>query len=264
MTGKIYPVLLASVVMNRKQKEAMRRVQERMIEMTARAVEPKIRRIISRSFREAKKAYAEGKMTEPVVRQTNDDMEKELYRLFLRAYPLTEKLTRQQIATEKGLPPLERKSSIFEMAMIAFARQWAGEKAKKITSTTVEDINAVIVSGIEQNATLEQITDALTTKGIASSASRAHMIARTETHSASMAGSIEVAKESEVVEMKEWVSVFDGRTRQGDNSDFDHTNVDPVPLRSKFDVSGEFLDYPGDPSGSAGNIINCRCIVVYD
>jgi len=30
-----------------------------------------------------------------------------------------------------------------------------------------------------------------------------------------------------------------------------------------FIVDGESLDYPGDPSGSAANVINCRCGVSY-
>jgi len=30
-----------------------------------------------------------------------------------------------------------------------------------------------------------------------------------------------------------------------------------------FIIGGESLDYPGDPSGSAANVINCRCSVGY-
>jgi hypothetical protein len=30
-----------------------------------------------------------------------------------------------------------------------------------------------------------------------------------------------------------------------------------------FEVDGELLDYPGDPTGSAANVINCRCAVGY-
>jgi hypothetical protein len=26
-----------------------------------------------------------------------------------------------------------------------------------------------------------------------------------------------------------------------------------------FDIGGEALMYPGDPAGSAGQVINCRC-----
>ncbi|MFC1418724.1 hypothetical protein [Streptacidiphilus cavernicola] len=35
-----------------------------------------------------------------------------------------------------------------------------------------------------------------------------------------------------------------------------------VPLSSTFSVDGEQLDFPGDPAGSPGNVINCRCGVV--
>jgi hypothetical protein len=28
-----------------------------------------------------------------------------------------------------------------------------------------------------------------------------------------------------------------------------------------FEVGGEMLMYPGDPAGSAGNVINCRCAI---
>lgn len=31
------------------------------------------------------------------------------------------------------------------------------------------------------------------------------------------------------------------------------------PIDQPFEVDGELLQYPGDPAGSAGNVINCRC-----
>lgn len=39
--------------------------------------------------------------------------------------------------------------------------------------------------------------------------------------------------------------------RYGDN---------PIPIGEAFDVGGEELMHPGDPAGSAGNIINCYCV----
>ena len=32
-----------------------------------------------------------------------------------------------------------------------------------------------------------------------------------------------------------------------------------IPLDQPFEVGGEFLMYPADPSGSAAEIANCRC-----
>jgi hypothetical protein len=37
-----------------------------------------------------------------------------------------------------------------------------------------------------------------------------------------------------------------------------------IPIDDFFDVGGEKLKYPGDPRGSAGNVIQCRCAVVYE
>ena len=34
-------------------------------------------------------------------------------------------------------------------------------------------------------------------------------------------------------------------------------------LDGEFIVGGEALSYPGDPKGSADNVINCRCVVMY-
>ena len=35
------------------------------------------------------------------------------------------------------------------------------------------------------------------------------------------------------------------------------------PLTSPFIVDGEKLQYPGDPTGSAGNVIQCRCTMTF-
>ena len=57
---------------------------------------------------------------------------------------------------------------------------------------------------------------------------------------------------------KRWVTVGDSRVRAA------HAAADgqEVPLGSPFVVDGEMLEYPGDPHGSAGNVINCRCVMV--
>lgn len=57
---------------------------------------------------------------------------------------------------------------------------------------------------------------------------------------------------------KRWVTMHDDRVREG------HSAADgqEVPLGSPFVVDGEYLQYPGDPRGSAGNVVNCRCVIV--
>ena len=66
--------------------------------------------------------------------------------------------------------------------------------------------------------------------------------------------------------LKEWISAADDRTRDGTESEFDHTSVEsPIKMNDPFIVSSEELMYPGDDSmgASAGNIINCRCVLGY-
>lgn len=55
---------------------------------------------------------------------------------------------------------------------------------------------------------------------------------------------------------KVWNSVLDQKTRES------HAAADgqTVAIKEKFIVGGELLSYPRSPEGSAGNIINCRCI----
>ena len=60
--------------------------------------------------------------------------------------------------------------------------------------------------------------------------------------------------------MKEWIAAMDERTRPA------HAEANmgkPIPANDKFIVGGEMLLIPGDPAGSAGNVINCRCSAPY-
>ena len=57
---------------------------------------------------------------------------------------------------------------------------------------------------------------------------------------------------------KTWRSGFDARVRDAHRA----ANGQVVPFNSKFSVGGESLQRPGDPNGSASNVINCRCSMI--
>lgn len=94
---------------------------------------------------------------------------------------------------------------------------------------------------------------------------RGQNIARTESINALRAGqmeSIQQAIQSGEINpgdvLKIWDDTGDSKTRE------DHTQAGidyakGIPLEEPFIVGGELLMYPGDPAGSAGQIINCRC-----
>lgn len=64
---------------------------------------------------------------------------------------------------------------------------------------------------------------------------------------------------SRKVPSKTWLTILDGRERLAHGE----ANGQEVPLSRRFLVGGELLNFPGDPSGSLPNIINCRCSLVY-
>ncbi len=88
-------------------------------------------------------------------------------------------------------------------------------------------------------------------------------IARTETTAAANNGAVQAGDVSGYVMEKEWISALDNRTRTTPPDRYDHREMNGkrVGLNDKFNVSGQELGYPGDPEGSAGNVINCRCSV---
>ena len=154
----------------------------------------------------------------------------------------------------------------FEGQLQAFAQLETAKRIVQINDTTKAQIRSMVMSGMEQGDTLTDIAKTIRTTSSAIGRHRAAVIARTEVHTASNAGMQTEAEGNEFEMRKSWSAVNDSRTRGKDSGDrFDHTRVDksPIDMAASFDVSGEQLRYPGDPRGSAGNVINCRCSVLH-
>lgn len=83
--------------------------------------------------------------------------------------------------------------------------------------------------------------------------SRSATIARTEVLVASQTGTINGYKQAGIG-IKIWVSILDDRTRET------HVAIDGEerPIDKRFSNG---LMYPGDPRGSAAEVINCRCTI---
>ena len=61
---------------------------------------------------------------------------------------------------------------------------------------------------------------------------------------------------------KRWLTEGDSRVRNRPEVSHVEANGQEVALTSPFIVSGEELMFPGDPSASAKNVINCRCTII--
>lgn len=158
----------------------------------------------------------------------------------------------------------------WETLWLYLVRQWVntyGASWAKIASmTTRRDLQSIIdvaLSHTEEFNPVQVATKLLKAKDL--SAPRAEVIARTEVHGAMMFAGLEgankISRDQGLDMRKRWVPVEDERTRISHAS---MASVDPIDLQSDFDVGGEAMARPGDPRGSAGNVINCRCVLAYE
>ena len=123
-----------------------------------------------------------------------------------------------------------------------------------------EMVAQAAIEGLGEREAAKLLLSTIREKGGVLSRARAQVISRTEPHNAAGSATHIAATESNIPMMKRWVSTGGNRTRE------DHADVDPepIPIDQPFIVGGEELMYAGDPNGSAANVCNCRCVVVYE
>lgn len=170
---------------------------------------------------------------------------------------------------------LERKED-FAATMLRAALQYIGQEFVRqritgVVDTTRNNIVNAIARGYLEGLGQSDIADLIIDAGVQISQARANLIARTEIHGAANYGATEAAKQTGLVTKKEWLSSQDDRTRSFDEGDeWDHLNYDgtKVGMDEPFVFTSaagqtDSIMYPGDPSGAAGNVINCRCTTAF-
>lgn len=148
----------------------------------------------------------------------------------------------------------------FMDAVQLFISTRALQRVSGLSDTTIDQVKSKISIGLAGGFSVDEIANNINSLSGSMSKYRSMMIARTESHAAYNFGTQTGAESSDLMLQKEWISSGDIRTRDGENG-FDHDGADgeTVGVSSMFQETGEGLLYPGDPSGSAGNIIHCRC-----
>jgi len=156
-------------------------------------------------------------------------------------------------------------------AMKYLAREVIRERIGGVVMSTRANIIRAIARGFVEGLGQDEIADMIMEQAPQVSESRAKTIARTEVHGAANYGSLQAAKKAGVSVQKEWISAQDLRTRSIEAGDeWDHLNYDGTTagmdeVFSFQSASGQrdSLQYPGDPSGAGGNVINCRCTMAF-
>lgn len=134
---------------------------------------------------------------------------------------------------------------------------WINSKAFKfaqeINQTTEEALRDELTQAINDGDTISEVEDRIARVFDIARGTRTAMIARTEVISASNEGAYEAYSQSGIVDKQEWVSSRDNKVR-------DEHQIDGEVVSLGVNFSNGLL-YPGDPSGEASNVINCRCTI---
>lgn len=147
----------------------------------------------------------------------------------------------------------------------AVVRRFITSRAKRlagyVTDTTYQALRDQLAQGAENGEGIPDLADRVRHVFQVATQARARTIARTEVISA-YNGATEVASDGldeDVIGGKEWIATRDARTREH------HRDADgqTVGRSESFRVGGHDMRYPGDPSGPAAEVVNCRCTIGY-
>ena len=142
-----------------------------------------------------------------------------------------------------------------------FLKSYTATRISEINKSTEKEIRNIISRALNEGKGIGDIADDLDElfdNHIIPK--RAEMIARTEIHPAVMYGSQLAAKSLSSVGQKKWMSTNDDRTRETHLLAGAESAVD---MDQTFMVGSDALSFPGDPVGSAEEVINCRCALGY-
>ena len=128
-----------------------------------------------------------------------------------------------------------------------------GVDVAKLKKTITQEISRGIASGLLYRDIARNISNVSKAP-----LSRAKTITRTEGHRIQQMSTVDAqqaakAKGADVV--KQWDATLDGRTRDS------HRRVDGE-IRELDEKFSNGLMFPGDPSGSAAEVVNCRCVAL--
>lgn len=123
-----------------------------------------------------------------------------------------------------------------------------------VPSEIYDTLKSSLEEGIQQGETMDDLGKRVQATVGKIDAGRAQTIARTETSSAYNTARLDAMKQHGFT-YKSWLTAEDERVRVS----HEMAEADgAIPMDQKFSNG---LDHPGDPIGSAAEVINCRCVL---
>ena len=235
------------------------------------ATAPRIERTLTSLMRHMMRQYRAG----DIVALPTDARE-QVEDMLAKSYAISMRMAGEPIIADlkdcfAQLETKQDEDDLFQKFIEEFIEQYGARKVQQILETTRKQIMGVISAGQREGLGVEGIAKLLREAIPEFSRVRSRVIARTEAHGSSQFAQMRTAQQSTRPLVKQWNSVEDARTRSFiDEDQYDHRVMDErrVALEEPFMVptilgGSEPLMYPGDPNGSAGNVINCRCSVTF-
>jgi uncharacterized protein with gpF-like domain len=157
---------------------------------------------------------------------------------------------------ESGQPFVSGNS--FAQAQLALTRNLLMRIPDEVYNDIFAEISTGVANGEDQASIAARVDAKILTSGSEWWENRAKVIARTETNRAWNAGQLAAAQYYEPTSTR-WVKVWDTDVDSHERASHRRADGQVRSLSDTFQVGGEDLRFPGDPSGSPGNVINCRC-----
>lgn len=133
-----------------------------------------------------------------------------------------------------------------------------GEDVNKLKTSVRAEISRGIAAGFTWNEVAGKIAQSFQNTPFNQAYNNAMRIARTEGHRIQIQAADHAqhkAKEKGADILKQWDATMDGKTRPS------HRRVDGE-FRELDEPFSNGLQYPGDPSGTAKEVVNCRCALL--
>jgi len=242
------------------------------------------RALLEKLYKEGEESIADilelqGKALDEAIQELSDELavdEKELWKVILQVQAGEFFQEKFEQAVYNAFMPLFHLAGESEAVGINETAKWEQEnkaaakfaqRLKKLVpamnETSADHMLRAFKRAIEQGktaaerATLVKEVSKQAAKGEEGpfSMNRAVTISRTLSTAAANGGKLEGWKQSGLVKKKRWRAANNNRTRK----DHREANGQTVDIDKPFRVGGEKLMYPGDPAGSAKQIVKCRC-----
>lgn len=258
-------------MITKKKKKAMnRQIYRARIEFLTNVANTILAQRTASSINKFIRSYSRGYLTEGILfndKRLYDIHKQEMLYILSRAYkkiiPVVSRFVFSNIELTLNKTDQPQVINTFTRVAIQFIEEFGLDKAQTIADTSRKQVRNILANSLMQGLGQEEVSAQI--RGVqAMTGARALTIARTETFSALSFSSQETAyniREDFSLELvKEWVSANDEATRL----DHSEANGQRRKLEEPYLIGDELMDMPRDPKASAGNVINCRCVELYE